>query len=208
MYCLQTILPEYRRVRYTGCGRILDLSDADFTPAEDRHITVYDKDGSTDRILLSLTGELFGFDYVHRLMFLHASDLRNIPYWGIDLESTVEVAGKEMAEMLDRGHICDSVSIRHIGVHGESGIDIGYGMFAEEDISKGTFIGEYVGVVLQSSTTSSSCYALNYPCREGGYVIDSKETGNIMRMVNHSDNHNSIFQNIYHDNLVHVICVS
>jgi SET domain-containing protein len=62
--------------------------------------------------------------------------------------------------------------------------------------------------VFQSSSESDSCYALNYPCKVGGYVIDSNESGNIIRMVNHSDNFNSSFQNVFHDNLVHVICVS
>lgn len=208
MYCLQTILPKDRNVRYTGLGQIQNLSDDDITAVEDRFITVYNKDGSIDRIHVGMTGETFGFDYVHRLVFLHSSDLRNVPYWGIDLESSVEVAGDHMAEMLDTGHISDSISIRYIGVHETSGIDIGYGVFAETDIEKGTLIGEYVGVVFQASKESSSCYALNYPCKVGGYVIDSNETGNIIRMVNHSDNHNSSFRNIFHDHLVHVICVS
>lgn len=208
MYCLQIVLPETRSVHYRGQGQFQDVVDADRPDVEDSLITVYSKGGCTERILLSSTGELFGFDYVARLSFLHASDLRNMPYWGIDLESSVETAGDQVGEMLDRGHICHSICIRYIGVHAESGIDVGYGVFAEKDIEKGSFIGEYVGVVFQSSSTSSSCYALNYPCKTGGYVVDSNDTGNIIRMVNHSENHNCNFQNIFHDSLMHAICVS
>jgi hypothetical protein len=208
MYCLQTILPNNRSVRYNGLGQIQVLAEDDVTNIEDFLITVYDKDGSIGHILLSATGEKFGFDYIHRLAFLHSTDLRNIPYWGIDLESSVALAEADMGDMLDRGHINSSISIRYIGVLGDSGVDVGYGIFAEEEIKMGTLIGEYVGVVFQASTSSSSCYALNYPCKVGGYVIDSNETGNIIRMVNHSDNHNSSFQNIFHDNMMHVICVS
>lgn len=208
MYCLQTILPNDQWVRYGGLGQIEILQDVDVPAAADSYITVHNKDGSSDRILLSLTGEIFNFDYIHRLTFLHSGDLRNAPYWSIDFDSTLPVAGKGIGDLLDTGHICESICIRHVGVLDDSGIDVGYGIFAEKDILKGTFIGEYVGVVSEASATSSSCYALNYPCKMGGYTIDSNDTGNIIRMINHSNNHNSCFQNVVHDNLVHVICVS
>lgn len=174
----------------------------------EQYITVHMSDGTSSRIPLLQTSDMFNFDYLPRLAFLHASDLRNEPFWGIDLESSVMPVGDDVGRMLDNGYISESICIRHIGVLGDSGIDVGYGVFAEVDIKKGSFIGEYVGVVFQSSSESDSCYALNYPCKVGGYVIDSNESGNIIRMVNHSDNFNSSFQNVFHDNLVHVICVS
>lgn len=208
MYCLQILLPVESEVRYKGVGEIQHLKEEEIVPVDDQFLTVHDDKGKSHHVCLSDTAEIFGFQYMHRLAFLHAADLRNIPFWGIDLDSNISEAEDEVGELLDRAHVCESICIKYIGVIGDSGIDVGYGVFADKDIKQGTFIGEYVGIVFQSSTLSESCYALNYPCKEGGYVIDSNEVGNILRMVNHSDDFNCSFQNVFHDNLVHVICVS
>ena len=208
MYCLQTILPEPRQVRYIGGGKIEILNENDVIEADDNFIAVYDKNGAIDNMPLKATGARFGFEYSPRLTFLHCKDLRNIPYWGLDTESNLEIAGDELGGLIDRGHINSLLDIRHIGVVGNSGIDVGYGVYAADDIKAGTFLGEYVGVVMQTPPDSSSCYALNYPCKVGGYVIDSNDTGNIIRMINHSDNYNSSFRSVLHDSLIHVICVS
>jgi hypothetical protein len=73
--------------------------------------------------------------------------------------------------------------------------DLGYGLFADEDLAPGAFIGEYTGLVrrLYRRRPDPNGYCFHYPTRFGSlkyFVIDALKEGNLLRFVNHSDRPN------------------
>jgi len=66
---------------------------------------------------------------------------------------------------------------------------IGLGVFAEEDIHIGAWIGEYTGVVSQSSDDPKlNEYDMEYAVE--GLSLRAKDAGNFTRFINHSKNEN------------------
>lgn len=73
--------------------------------------------------------------------------------------------------------------------------DIGYGAFAEENISKGQFVGEYSGIVRQlyRKHPNQNPYCFHYPTKLWSlkyFTIDSLHEGNLTRFFNHSSQPN------------------
>jgi SET domain-containing protein len=75
------------------------------------------------------------------------------------------------------------------------GEEVGHGVFAKAKIKKGTFIGEYTGIVRENIRTyfeplNHYCYEYPIPDRLGrSFVIDATQ-GNFTRFINHSDRPN------------------
>lgn len=92
------------------------------------------------------------------------------------------------------------------------GQDIGYGVFAEQDIAKDELIGIYTGVVMDRKKIASKDYAWAYPATtvEGTRIsLDAKYEGNELRFINHSYNPNSVVRFIIGiDGLWHVCYVA
>lgn len=70
-----------------------------------------------------------------------------------------------------------------------------YGLFADEELTKGTFVGEYAGLVrrLYRRDPEINPYCMQYPTKWWSfnyYVIDGMQEGNILRFANHSDTPN------------------
>lgn len=67
---------------------------------------------------------------------------------------------------------------------------IGHGLFAKEDISKYSYIGQYTGIVRKrrSRTDLANDYIFGYMAgpKETPFVIDAKNFGNHTRFINHS----------------------
>ena len=86
--------------------------------------------------------------------------------------------------------------------------EVGYGLFAEADIHKGTFIGEYTGVVRENNDhLTMNHYLYRYPVLDDigrDYVIDA-ESGNLTRFINHSDSPNCITGYAFCSGLYHLI---
>ena len=90
--------------------------------------------------------------------------------------------------------------------------DIGHGIFAEEDVRAGGFIGIYGGVVRDRSLVGSKDYAWSYPGQtlDGGRItLDAAEKGNELRLINDGKDPNCIVTYIIgYDNLWHVCYVA
>ncbi len=72
-----------------------------------------------------------------------------------------------------------------------SGPNIGMGLFANEDLSKGSILGEYTGAITKWKfwNIESGDYRFQYPTRgtiKPKYIIDAELGGNWTRLVNHS----------------------
>lgn len=160
-------------------------------------------------------GEQFSFVYTSRLVFFHEKDLRNVVYNSIGhdevtLTYAVETSSSSYRNEILSGIVHSRLSIRYIGVVVSSGFDMGYGVFTEGAIGDQTFLGEYVGVVssMNETTEHSNHFNALYPDCDGGYSINAREYGNIIRFINHSNDPNAEFKAVKIDELMHVICVS
>jgi len=72
---------------------------------------------------------------------------------------------------------------------------LGYGAFADADISSGEYVGEYTGMVrpISRKHPDQNAYCFHYPTRFWSlkyFVVDGLHCGNLMRFVNHSDRPN------------------
>ncbi len=87
--------------------------------------------------------------------------------------------------------------------------NVGYGIFAGENLAKGDYIGEYTGIIKQRSRSwfIDNCYLWEYSTpliARSPFVIDAKHHGNLLRFVNHSDEPNLKPLYIYNSTLLHV----
>lgn len=72
---------------------------------------------------------------------------------------------------------------------------VGWGLFADENLPKGTILGEYTGRIIKWNFLNyrPGSYRFQYPTRKKlklKYVIDAEPGGNWTRLVNHSENPN------------------
>jgi hypothetical protein len=147
----------------------------------------------------------FSFIYSSRLIFMHERDYRSIPLLLYDSNEYPNALTLGLSQSLDRGEICNDISIRHVSEA------IGYGLFSDDAIPIGTFLGEYCGIVKRNSSTmdqKKSNYAHMYPSCDCEFEIDASEYGNVIRFINHSTTPNAQFSFVLHEAIVHVICVS
>ena len=88
---------------------------------------------------------------------------------------------------------------------------LGYGVFAEQPITKGEYIGEFAGVVRSAHwlRPGLNAYCLRYPSKifsgflPAYYLVDAKDAGNEIRFVNHSYQPNLVPKVAVQHGLVH-----
>lgn len=111
--------------------------------------------------------------------------------------------GRRFALEIKEGFLA-KVSVRWIGT------GIGYGLFAEETIAAGSFVGEYTGIVRENNLRyleplNNYCY--EYPILDAigrSYVIDATH-GNLTRFINHSTKSNLQPAYAFRDGAFHCI---
>ena len=93
--------------------------------------------------------------------------------------------------------------------------EVGYGLYANEDIKAGDFIGEYAGRVVQGGvkdTTWSWSYPINANANStlagNVYSMDSKKYGNELRFVNDDEGHNLVVKFVFQGSCWHIIYVA
>lgn len=87
---------------------------------------------------------------------------------------------------------------------------MGYGLFADKPIKKGTFITEYVGNLrkFNSKKDEKNSYCFEYLIADKydtPFVIDAKSEGNLARYVNHDDDGNLSPIAVYHQGIMRVV---
>lgn len=84
--------------------------------------------------------------------------------------------------------------------------EVGFGLFAEEDLQEESYVGEYVGLIRKNNDYGQfNHYLYSYPVLDSilrNYVIDASK-GNLIRFVNHSFEPNlkpsyAYFSGFYH----------
>lgn len=101
-----------------------------------------------------------------------------------EISSEEQENGKNFKDKIETAYI-PSVSIRWVNK------EVGYGLFVEEDLPLGCYVGEYTGIVRQNNRRyfeplNNYCYKYPVPDDIGrSYVIDATQ-GNLTRFINHS----------------------
>lgn len=114
--------------------------------------------------------------------------------------------GKKYKDKIEAAYI-PRVSVRWLNDQ------VGYGLFAEEEIAKGNYVGEYTGIVRRNDRRyfeplNNYCY--EYPVEDEigrSFVIDATQ-GNLTRFINHSRKPNLNPIHIYYDGYYHLIFIA
>ena len=200
MYLFYCALPHDRYV-YIQENKIVEASagdDTSFTLCQ-RYVEYVDESQTSHWLTLEALGHRLNFHYTPFLLCLHEKELRGLLFVKINISEFPSSRELDFHEKLDTGYISPPFLVRYINS------TVGNGLYCSEDCSSGLFIGEYVGLL---SSSSSSSYSLLYPTMTDGYDINASIYGNIIRFVNHSESPNARFQCVAHDELVHIVCVS
>ncbi len=86
---------------------------------------------------------------------------------------------------------------------------VGYGLFADHDIPKDSFIMEYAGEVVKN--TDNTTWSWTYPAKDGfwdtksSFAIDARHYGNEARFANHGEDPNVRTELVYHGKVWHVV---
>lgn len=137
-YLIRCIIPKDRPlvVRDKAVYPADPYSDTD----EAGHTIVYvTSSGGRQKLTHEEIGTKFAFEYVERIVFLHERDLRSCIFQCIERNDQCADWLALMRSQLKANKTHTGVSLRHIGV--VDGIDYGHGVFTEQLISKGTYIG-------------------------------------------------------------------
>lgn len=164
---------------------------------------------------VSLTVEemekMFRFVYTPFLVFMHEKLLREVLRTKCSLDQSelrdaiFQMDFDSLKQQVYSGYVHPGLVIRHIGE--VDGVDVGHGLFAAERIPSGTFLGEYVGIVVQSASRSAGVYCCQYASCEGDQHVDAAEYGNLIRFINHSsDCPNAQLRVVQIDGLPHILC--
>lgn len=88
--------------------------------------------------------------------------------------------------------------------------DVGYGLFAEEALSPGAYVGEYTGIVRRNDRRyfeplNNYCYEYPVPDEIGRSFVLDATAGNLTRFINHSSTPNLKPAYAFYDGLYHLI---
>lgn len=117
-----------------------------------------------------------------------------------------EELGKKYIEKIEAAYI-PQVSVRWITDQ------VGYGLFAEEEIPLGSYVGEYTGIVRRNDRRyfeALNNYCYEYPVEDEigrSFVIDATQ-GNLTRFINHSFHPNLQPVHVFYDGYYHLIFIA
>ncbi len=154
-------------------------------------------------VLYDDRGKKLEFEYLPKLSF-QTPELKKLLRKDSGVDPSHVALGKKWKKAIEAGDH-PKVSIRWMDEK------VGHGLFAEEDLPEGSYVGEYVGEVRRNDNRLFiSDYLYAYPvCDEIGrnYVIDAF-AGNIIRFVNHSYTPNLKPQYVFFDGYYHMILLA
>ncbi len=158
------------------------------------------------------TAPVNNFKFLSAIAFESLEDREDVRARGITKLQNNQVSlksqelGNKFIHKIEEAYI-PQVSVRWIDEK------IGYGLFAEEDISMGDYAGEYTGIVRRNDRRyfeplNNYCY--EYPVDDEigrSFVIDATQ-GNLTRFINHSLSPNLQPVHVYYDGFYHLIFIA
>ena len=153
---------------------------------------------------------LLKFNYLPSISFETPKGQRNIKKQGIEKWKKNEISaesqefGNRFIQKIEADYI-PAVSIRWLN---ES---LGHGLFLEETLDKGSYVGEYTGIVRENDMRRyldpMNHYLYEYPVPDAlgkSHVIDATQ-GNLTRFINHSFDPNLEPVYAFYDGFFHLI---
>ena len=155
--------------------------------------------------------------------FHAATGVTYLPALEFETENTFEAVRKKCARALKKGSVPDqskwlgTLHMEELHKHSVADVSIrwinetfGYGLFAEQDIPTGQFIGEYTGIVRKCNLIFDRIneYCFAYPTNAMSFqkhIIDARDQGNETRYANHSDQNNCESMGVWSDGILHII---
>ncbi|OGH98720.1 MAG: hypothetical protein A2X42_02225 [Candidatus Margulisbacteria bacterium GWF2_38_17] len=142
--------------------------------------------------------EIFGIKYTNNLHIdPDIIDIHNVEFANMSVTDRLALIlnylrNRKYYYFIDKG-ITANVYISYINER------IGYGLFADEDIKKNSWIGEYSGRLhLANGKREESEYGWLYPTMKNNiFTIEASKYGNYTRYVNHSFKPNVVARSIY-----------
>jgi uncharacterized protein len=152
------------------------------------------------------------FGYLPQIAFQSEEEKRDILARGLAKLERGEVSGEalllgEKYRKEIEADYAPHVSVRYVSEQ------VGYGVFAEEELEGGSFIGEYTGMVRENdrryfAPLNNYCYEYPVPDSIGrSFVIDATQ-GNFTRFINHSSRPNLRGIHAFFDGFYHAIFLS
>jgi hypothetical protein len=84
-----------------------------------------------------------------------------------------------------------------------------FGLYANADIKKHTYMGEYTGCIRKYKKKiddrNAYCFEYSIGSKTTPYTIDAREKGSLIRFVNHSDSPNLSPLSVYQNGVMHII---
>jgi len=155
--------------------------------------------------------------------FQNVTGIQYLPALEFQDEKTFEAVRKKCASALERGIVgsqsrwLGTLHAQEIRNHSVANVSIrwidetfGHGLFAEQDINTGEYIGEYTGQVRKCNLIFDRIneYCFSYPTSAMSFqkhIIDAKARGNEMRFANHSERNNCESMGVWCDDIFHII---
>lgn len=153
---------------------------------------------STSLDLVELQKKL-QFTYLAQLCVLKAEEQEKIR-----IDGPPDVQGEKYQHLIESGYV-PKVSIRWVSK------EVGYGLFAEEDLPENSYVGEYVGQIRKNNEHGElNHYLYKYPVLDEigrNYVIDAT-CGNLLRFANHSFTFNMKHTYAFASHFYHTIFIT
>jgi uncharacterized protein len=161
---------------------------------------------SLKKTSIELIESLLAFKFLEKNSFEFKDEVLKRGFRSNPTDEQVSL-GKKFASKIASAYIPD-VSIRWIDEQ------VGYGLFTEEVIEAGSYVGEYTGVVRENDIRRYleplNHYCYQYPVDDSlgrNYVIDAT-SGNLTRFINHSFDPNLKPSHVYIDGFYHLIFIA
>jgi hypothetical protein len=149
---------------------------------------------------------LLKFKCLHQIDFETPTDRQDVQERGLDqwknngVRTQSQELGIRFYNEIGSSYL-PSVSVRWIND------TLGYGLFAEENLNVGNYVGEYTGIVRKYDRRNSNDYSYEYPILDDegrGFVIDAT-SGYLTRFINHSFKPNLKPVYAFYDGFYHLI---
>ena len=153
--------------------------------------------------------KLINFTYLDQNSFESLKDQEMLREKGLtqlannEIDLQIIALGKNYIDKIRNAYI-PNVSINFINDR------VGYGLFTQEDIPKGSYVGEYTGIVRKNNYHDFNDYLYKYPVLDNikrNYVIDAS-SGSLTRFINHSFHPNLQPIHIFYDGFYHLIFIA
>lgn len=153
-----------------------------------------------------------GFKFLKKNVFETKEEEQKVKEKGMKKFETNIIPSEQIENGIKFKEMIQTAYIPKVSIHFLNE-DVGHGLFAQEALSIGVYVGEYTGTVRENDRRyleplNNYCYEYPVPDEDGiNYVIDATH-GNLTRFINHSYQPNLKPMYAFIDGFYHLIFLS